>query len=156
MQWPVFVGECELGRGLFAVRNVRQGEQLFLFNGPVISFDQTISRGDSEGNSLQIGPNTYIDLEPPGVFANYSCHPNAGIRNHTEVYAIRDIAIGEEIRFDYSTTMSEGHWTMLCRCGADSCRGVISDFHDLPQALQERYLALGIVQPFIIAECRNL
>jgi hypothetical protein len=29
---------------------------------------------------------------------------------------------------------------------------VHTDFYDLPQALQEHYLALGIVQPFIVAE----
>lgn len=152
MQRLVFVGECEFGRGLFAAQHFRAGDFLFSFAGPVIDRATAIAKGEAECNPLQIGPTAYIDLEPPGVFINHSCHPNAGIRNDTEAYALCDIALGEEIRLDYSTTMSERRWTMICRCGAASCRGVVTDFHDLPQAVQERYLALGIVQPFIIAE----
>lgn len=155
MQQSVIIGECGLGRGLFAGRSFRPGELLFHFTGPEISLPQAIAKGDTEGNALQIGPTTYLDLEPPGVFANHSCRPNAGIRHHTAAHALRAIAPGEEICFDYSTTMSERRWTLRCRCGADSCRGLITDFHDLPPALQEHYLTLGIVQPFIIAELQT-
>jgi hypothetical protein len=41
---------------------------------------------------------------------------------------------------------------MRCICGTASCRGLIGDFHDLPMDLQQRYLKLGIVQPFIVDE----
>lgn len=41
---------------------------------------------------------------------------------------------------------------MRCRCGAPSCRGLIGDFHDLPRDLQQGYLALGVVQAFIVQE----
>ena len=151
----VYVKECALGRGVFAGRYFRKGELLFRFSGPIISLAAAIEKGETEGNVLQIGPSAYIDLEPPGVFANHSCEPNAGVRDGVCGYALRHIAQDEEILYDYSTTISERRWTMHCRCGTPSCRGVIGDFHDLPLELQRRYLAMGIVQPFIVGELQS-
>lgn len=146
----IFVAECPLGRGIFAGRAYGQNELLFRLSGPVITLSEAIKKGDAEGNALQIGHGVYLDLQAPGVFGNHSCDPNAGIRGALDVYALRPIRKGEEICYDYSTTMSEGRWTMTCRCGADSCRGVVGDFHDLPPELKQRYLKMKIVQPFIV------
>ena len=66
--------------------------------------------------------------------------------------ALRPLAIGEEIRWDYSTSMWEDHdgaWTMPCRCGSAACRGVVDQFPTLPLEVQTRYLAQGIVMGFI-------
>jgi hypothetical protein len=41
---------------------------------------------------------------------------------------------------------------MACACRAESCRSSVGDFHDLPLALQQHYLRLGVVQSFIVAE----
>ena len=151
----VYVKECALGRGVFAGRYFRKGELLFRFSGPIITLAAAIEKGEAEGNVLQIGPSTYIDLESPGVFANHSCKPNAGVRDGVCGYALRHIAQDEEILYDYSTTISERRWTMHCRCGTPFCRGIIGDFHDLPLELQRRYLAMGIVQPFIVGELQS-
>ena len=148
----IYVAQCELDRGLFAGRDFAKGELIFQFTGPEISFLDTVAKEEAEANPLQIGPTTYMNLEAPCVFINHSCEPNAGVRNTYDVYALREIRQGEEIQFDYSTTMSEKHWTMRCLCGTPSCRGLVGDFHDLPEELQRRYLAMGIVQPFIVEE----
>lgn len=79
---------------------------------------------------------------------NHSCNPNCGIRNGVLV-ALRNIIEGEEIAYDYSTTMDERYWTMACRCGAAACRGIVDDFRTLPEELRRQYLSLGIVMPFI-------
>ncbi len=110
----LYVANCEFGKGLFAGRNFQKGEWLFRFSGPVIGSAAASAKGETEGNVLQVGPTTYIDLEPPGVFINHSCNPNSGIRNNIEVFALQSIQVGEELRFDYSTTMSERRWTMRC------------------------------------------
>jgi hypothetical protein len=91
-----------------------------------------------------------------GRFVNHSCNPNAGLRDNRHMIALRPIEAGEEIRFDYSTCMSERLWTMHCRCGESNCRTVIRDFHDLPDETRRRYIALGIVQRFIIEEISHL
>ena len=71
---------------------------------------------------------------------NHSCSPNAGLRSNRILVALRNIGCGEEICYDYSTTMSEGRWTMQCRCGHLNCRSTVGDFHDLPTPRQQHYL----------------
>jgi hypothetical protein len=146
------VRQSAQGVGVFAARDFSVGELLFRFSGPIITLSQAMERRGAGGKVLQIAPPTFIDLEPPGAFANHSCEPNAGLRDLVSGFALRPIARGDEILFDYSTTMSEQNWTMTCHCGAPSCRGVITDFHDLPIELQRQYIAMQIVQPFIVAE----
>jgi hypothetical protein len=98
---------------------------------------------------LQIGPDLYINPESPGKFINHSCDPNCGLVN-LMLTAIRDIKQGEELSYDYSTTMLERHWVMNCACGYDACRKVIEDFDMLPRERQKYYMNLGVVQPFIV------
>jgi len=152
----VYVAQGVSGPGIFAARDLAEGDLLFRFSGAIITLSQAIAKREAGRKVLQIAPPTYIDLEPPGAFANHSCEPNAGLRDLVCGFALRSIATGEEIFFDYSATMSEQNWTMTCRCGSPICRGVIADFHDLPPDLQRRYIDMRIVQPFIVAEWRQL
>ena len=100
--------------------------------------------------AIQIGPDRYLDTQPPGVFVNHSCEPNAGIRQNQNLVALRKIRQGQEIRYDYSTTMEEDSFAMRCLCGASTCRGWVRDFSTLPRPLRERYFAQGIVMDFIL------
>ena len=147
----VLVGPCPLGKGLFATTDFKPGETILRFRGVLIDFAAMLRKGVNQANPLQIGANLYIDLEAPGVYANHSCDPNAGIRNDTDLVAIQAIRRGEEIRYDYSTTMWEDHWTLVCHCGSNQCRGLVADFPTLPEIQQQRYLSSGIVQAFIVA-----
>ncbi len=60
-------------------------------------------------------------------FINHSCRPNCRSENrrgHIWIIALRDIAPGEEISFDYGFPFRE--WTdNPCRCGAPECAGYI-------------------------------
>jgi uncharacterized protein len=147
--------EIAIGRGLFAPQSFQPGRPILTFTGPVLNRDEVLALRDDQADALQIGPDQYLDTMPPGRYANHSCDPNAGIVNDRVLIALRPILAGEEIQFDYSTTMSEDHWTMECRCGQPSCRRVILDFHYLPPITQNRYLQLGIVQRFIVNEMRR-
>lgn len=149
MNRDVVVRECELGRGLFAARSFAPGELILRFTGRRYGRDDPIHQTETGANLLQTGWRTYILLDPPGVYANHSCRPNAGVVHNRMLAAIEPIAEGQEIRFDYSTTMAENFWTMPCRCGAPGCRATVTDFRLLPAAVRERYLRLGIVQGFI-------
>jgi len=145
----VFVARCDLDNGLFAARDFAPREQIVRFKGRIITLAEALAKGDHQGNPLQIGQEIYLDIEAPAVFANHSCDPNAGIINDRQLVALRPITRGQEIRYDYSTTMWEGMWTMRCKCGASACRGTIRDFPELPEDVQEYYLREGIVQKFI-------
>ena len=117
--------------------------------------DDPIHDTPGGANLLQTGWRTCILLDAPGVYANHSCNPNAGIRDGRILVAIRPVAVGDEIRFDYSTTMAENFWTMRCFCGAPDCRGLVEDFARLPLELRRRYLELGVVQRFIARTARG-
>lgn len=144
------VQSCDLGLGLFAKRFFAVGEEILTFSGPELSFETMLTRGEREANALQIDDRLYLDIGGPGVYANHSCMPNAGIRSDRHLIALEPIHPGDEIRYDYSTTMWEDHWTMQCRCGHANCRGLIADFPTLPLELQTTYLKLDVVQSFIV------
>lgn len=143
------------GKGLFATMKINKNEHILECIGPVISLEEALRKPQNLlGNTLQIGPFEYIDFQEPGVLVNHSCLPNAGIKNDRFLIAIKDILPGQEIFFDYSTTMDEDRWTMQCGCGEESCRRVIKDFKYLPPELRQKYLDLNIVQNFIASKCQ--
>jgi hypothetical protein len=145
----VVIGPCPVGRGLFAARDYQPGQTILNLAGPQVGREDPIHQTEAGANLLQTGPRSYILLGPPGVFANHSCDPNAGIKANRKLVAIKPIARDEEIRFDYSTTMAEDYWTLECRCGSPLCRGTVTDFRLLPEDVKRRYLELGVVQGFI-------
>ena len=80
---------------------------------------------------------------------NHSCDPSGGFVRHDPVlYALRDILPGEEVTWDYSTSISERGWSLDCLCESKSCRGVILPFGDLSvdQQARLRPIALAYLQ----------
>jgi uncharacterized protein len=146
---PLYIAQCSLGKGVFTAMPIHQGELILEFSGTLICNHPAC---DLEPNHLQVGSSEYLSLNAPGVFANHSCDPNSGIVCDTRLIALRDIRASEQICFDYSTTMDEDCWTMECRCGESTCRGIIRDFRFLPEELREKYLRLGIAQRFIATQ----
>jgi SET domain-containing protein len=62
--------------------------------------------------------------EDPLRFTNHSCAPNAVLRirqGRVELYAMREVAAGEELTVDYGETHHDGR--LRCRCGAPGCVG---------------------------------
>ena len=60
----------------------------------------------------------------PMRYTNHSCRPNARLcirQGRVEFYALRAIAVGEEITVNYGETHHEGK--LACRCGAPGCVG---------------------------------
>ena len=152
MNSGVYIDECPVGRGLFAAGPIAAGTEILRFTGRLMTLNEVRAKGQSDaGNALQIGIDRYVYLDEPGRFANHSCAPNAAVINDTRLVAIRDIPAGTEIRFDYSTTVSDG-WTMPCHCGSPECRGVVAAFQLLPEPLRRRYALLGHVQAFILQQ----
>ena len=143
------VQECSFGKGVFARSLIHQGDEILQFSGPLIDTQEAISKGERQCNPLQIGKYLYMDIEPPGVLVNHSCEPNAGIRDNVRLVAIVDIQAGEEIFYDYSTTMDEDNWVLECLCGNENCRMTVGDFKYLPIYTRLKYLCFGIVQDYI-------
>lgn len=154
--------ECRFGKGLFSKRDIKKGESILKFEGSKINVKNTLGKPENEVSyplqfraAYYVNPSAranYINIAAPGAMANHSCDPNAGIREDLFLVAIKDITKGEEILWDYSTSMDEDHWEMDCACGSPDCRHKIRDFYHLPQEIKEKYLKMGIVMNHIAAQ----
>lgn len=145
----VSVAPCRFGLGVFANAPILQGEEILRFTGPLIDLPAALALGDRECDPLQVGPQLYMAIGAPGVLVNHSCKPNAGIVDDSILIALRNIALGEEVFYDYSTTIDDDPWTFTCACGHDTCRGTIGEFRHLSDERREHYLRLRIVQTYI-------
>jgi hypothetical protein len=149
------VAECELGKGQFATQAITGGGLLAVFGGRVMTLEefdrlppeiQHYPYQISENPDLLFGPMRAEDISG-GDFFNHSCNPNAGFRGALHLVAIRAIAAGEQVTFDYATCMTADFGNMPCACGAEECRGFISgDDWKIP-GLQQKYV--GYWQPYI-------
>jgi uncharacterized protein len=74
-----------------------------------------------------------------GWYLNHSCEPNCIIRGKRRIAAWRDIEIGEEVTFDYSTNVGWEPYEMKCLCGAKSCRRVVRSYAHLDPSDKRRY-----------------
>jgi hypothetical protein len=144
------IGKSKFGKGLFAAKKISTGTVLCRISGKEMDFAHTIALKEKESHALQIDHDRYILCEPPFLYSNHSCNPNCGINSKMEMVALKDIQRGEELLWDYSTSMLERHWTMECSCGTKQCRKIVNDFDLLPQQVQIKYLQLNIVLPYIV------
>lgn len=96
-------------RGLFATKTYTKGEVVLRIEGDVLS---TPTR-----TTIQIAPNTHVDVDAPGKYINHSCNANCFVRKR-ELIAINDIAIGDEITFNYQENEDELAHPFICKdCG---------------------------------------
>lgn len=147
------IGRNRLGKAVFAGRDYAEGQPIIVFSGPIVTRDRIprplVAASD---RYVQIGPGQFMG--PSGGIddlINHSCDPNCGLRFEADgpvLVAIGPIRSGEELRWDYSTTIVADDWSMQCACGSIRCRGTVGDFRDLPPDLKARYQWLGIIPPY--------
>ena len=133
------------GRGLFARESIARNEVVVVKGGYVMTRDQRdrVSRdlGPAEiqiTEELHIGPISSAQREGGMMHLNHSCDPNLGVQGQIVFVAMRNIEAGEELTIDYAMTDDEPY-EMLCACGADSCRTVITGRDWKNQSLQRKY-----------------
>lgn len=89
-------------------------------------------------------PSTYtvpIDfdlfMDPIGLgrYLNHSCDPSCGIKNRTQIVAMRGLEKDEEITIDYAMFVPTkkdyprvGLDIPICRCGTNNCRGTFGNY----------------------------
>ncbi|MES2754488.1 MAG: SET domain-containing protein [Pseudomonadota bacterium] len=148
------IADTHLGKAVFAAHGFARGETIVEFTGRRFRSDRipSLMRGQSD-RFVQVTPDHYMG--PSGRIddlINHSCAPNAGLRFAADgvvLVAIRDIAADEEIAWDYSTTLKESNWHMICQCRSADCRRVIGNFATLTEERQEWFRSHNLVAPYL-------
>lgn len=129
------------GSGLRAGENMKRGDEIFEFEGPVrFKINKTKRDALAHPNWVGLNENHWIEPGKPHKFMNHSCNPNVGMKDKLTVVALRIIKEGEELTIDYSTFEGDPRWEMNCLCGDEHCRKVISSIHSLPPKQFSKYL----------------
>jgi uncharacterized protein len=131
------------GSGVFATGPIARGESVAGFGGRVVDraeFDELDVH--ERTHSIQVDEDLFLvgagELDAAD-YMNHSCEPNAGLLGNILVVAMRDIAAGEEICFDYAMCDADDYDEFVCACGTESCRGVITGADWRRPELQEWY-----------------
>jgi uncharacterized protein len=133
------------GRGLFAIAPIAKGEIVCVKGGYILTREVLSAMPEWYGgadipiaDNLYIGPLRQEEREGSMIFSNHSCEPNIGVQGQIVFVAMRDIAAGEELTHDWATTDDEDY-CMECRCGAATCRKIVTGKDWQKPELQEKY-----------------
>jgi hypothetical protein len=134
---------CQI-KGLFTTAPIAKNTLLAVFGGTIMNKEAVLNLPDElVKNVLQIDDALWIGSSQvePTDFINHSCNPNAGLKGQLFLVAMRDIACGEEITFDYATVVSEwvGMEPLTCNCQTPSCRKKIEANDWQNKQLQKKY-----------------
>ena len=121
------------GYGVVAVKAFAEDDQIAEIEGVAWRAGDDVD----DRYSLWIEDGLYFDMVDQTRFINHSCDPNAwvdaGVTADGQVWAtiiaLRPIAIGEEITYDYAFPPDLAE---PCRCGSANCRGLIIEEDALP------------------------
>ena len=130
------------GKGVFAVQDIAEGEVLIEYTGEIISWQQAQDRHPHD--PLQPNHTFYFHVDEDRVidanfggnssrWINHSCNPNCYTDERDGrifITALRNIAAGEELNYDYGLMLEERYTAKLkaeypCYCGAANCRGTL-------------------------------
>ena len=139
------------GYGVFACEPVSKGDLLVLWGGRIIDeseLDPTMPNFSQRVLQIEEG---FFLLAPeppePSDRFNHSCNPNAGFTGQIGLVAMRNIAPGEEICFDYAMCDGTPYDEFICSCGSGNCRGNITGEDWMRPDLRERYA--GYYMPYL-------
>jgi len=130
------------GNGVFAVEDLAEGETLIEYKGEVINWKEALRRHPHDPAQpnhtfyFHIDDGRVIDGNVNGNAArwiNHSCEPNCEadeVNGRVYIKALRNIAAGEELNYDYGLIIDEPYTPKLlaefpCWCGSENCRGTL-------------------------------
>ena len=125
---PYRIGRSKTGLGLFATKPIKKGEKIIRYMGPML--DCRKKKDDAVENKylFQITKRWTVDgsvRKNIARYINHACKPNAESdvskkKLRIVIRAIRDIAPGDEINYDYGTEYFKEFLKPIgCKC--DSC-----------------------------------
>lgn len=145
------------GLGIYAETAIPRHALVIEYTGELISHLEALRRypeqdgreGPEHTFVLQLDEERVVDANVGGNdarFINHSCAPNLepiAIGDHMWLVALRPIAPGEELGYDYAIQLDERHTPAQkrrfpCACGAPTCRGTLLRPKRAPQSAEVR------------------
>jgi len=124
---PYRIGRSKTGLGLFATKPIKKGTQIIRYFGPMLDCRKKEDDAVENKYLFQINSRWTIDgsvRKNVARYINHACRPNAesdvNSRKRTvHIRAIKNIAPGEEINYDYGTEYFKEYLKPIgCRCAA--------------------------------------
>jgi SET domain-containing protein len=115
--------------GVYTTARIRKGARVVEYVGERITPEEADRRYEHAERTYLYGLDdgkTVIDGEGMGAYLNHSCDPNCEvdeIKGRVWLFALRDIAPGEELVWDYNLYDDED--PAPCYCGSKKCRGTM-------------------------------
>lgn len=130
------------GKGVFAIQDIGEGETIIEYVGSVITWKEAQKRHPHDPTDpnhtfyFHIDEKHVIDALVGGNssrWINHACDPNCEadeVGGRVFIKALRDIAPGEELNYDYGLILDERYTPKVkaeypCWCGAKTCRGTL-------------------------------
>jgi SET domain-containing protein len=125
------------GRGVYAAQFIPEGTRIIEYAGQRVSWEAAPDdENDPHTFNFGLENGEVISPEVGGNDArwiNHCCDPNCEAieeDNRIFIYAMRDIAAGEELFYDYAMEIDEpiteeSKRKFACHCGASNCRGTM-------------------------------
>lgn len=130
------------GKGVYAVQDLAAGDTLIEYVGEIITWEEAQARHPHDPKNpnhtfyFHIDESRVIDALYGGNssrWINHACDPNCEAderEGRIFIKALRDIAAGEELNYDYGLIIEERYTKKLkaeypCWCGAVTCRGTL-------------------------------
>lgn len=133
--------------GCYTTRAIRKGRRVCEYTGPRMTKDVADERYADRSVTYLFGYGTgdmVIDGFGTPMFMNHCCAPNCETEEDDErifVVALRDIAAGEELTYEYHLFDSDES-AQDCFCGAPNCRGTMFSVAEV-----KRRAALAAAEP---------
>ncbi|CAF3447441.1 unnamed protein product [Fusarium graminearum] len=130
--------------GLYAMENIAKDDMIIEYVGEQvrqqiseIRENRYLKSGIGSSYLFRIDDNTVIDATKKGGiarFINHSCMPNCTAKiikvegsKRIVIYALRDIALNEELTYDYKFEREIGSTDRIpCLCGTAACKGFLN------------------------------
>ena len=121
--------------GLYAAKNIKNGEKIIEYKGRIITRKQAEEnpKYDNDKAIYLFNLNKRHDLDGDFKFntarlINHSCDPNCevdGIGLKLWISSIKEIKKGEELSYDYGFSYDKDYKQFPCKCRAKNCVGYI-------------------------------
>jgi hypothetical protein len=146
------------GHGSFAIQPILAGDVVAAFGGRCLTRDEfDLLPTDQQSRSIQIEEDLYMAGAPepePADFINHCCDPNLVLTGGVVLAALRDIAVDDELTYDYATSDGSDYDEFECVCGSALCRDKVTGHDWMLPELQLRYR--GSFSPYLARRISSL